>query len=736
MSYLLLIIAFIILHAKISSLERRFEETLRGGRVVPSPQPPPTSTQPIPPRPAVHIFPTPRPAVPPLDPIELSHSERPIRVEAEEPILIRNFSDRSKQSNQRTEFAVGGKLFTGIGIFSIFLAVAFFLNYAFENNLISESARIILGLIFGLIIVGAGRYLRRKYVSYGNTLVGGGVGILYLTIYAAYGFYQLISLPTAFIILFIITAFSSLISVRYDSKALTAWSLTGAFLIPFILYANLSVHAIFSYLLVVNGGILLISRFKSWPEITIGGLAVSSLIYLQWLFNFYETAIYLPTLAYSTALFALYFGASFLNFAFRDRRSNATDATLVYLIPAIYFLLNLVIVTGQHNVALFALLIGLFYIIMAIIVRAALAGAGELAKFSNALILIASPFIATSIALYFERGSTITIALGLQATIMVLVGSLLNSSANRIAGLVLSMIVAFKFFTMEARLPAGAKMLFNERSITFLCLFFMFLILWRVYVSYVANLKEATEDEKKAGRFVGAAGVFIVIFLWLSLEVNDFVRQAKFYLPILWYVYAVLMVSLAFIAKERSLRYLSYVTMALALGYTITHQWILPASLYQPFFNIRTITTVAVVCAHLFILQLWKLNPTEVSAKEIDTAKIPLILSANVIVLWAGSLEILQYYASSLESTKRVVLSAFWLVYGLVGLGVGISKRSSFARYFSIILFGITIFKIFLYDTANLSDLYRFASFITLGLILLIAGFAYHKYKARIAELI
>ncbi len=122
-----------------------------------------------------------------------------------------------------------------------------------------------------------------------------------------------------------------------------------------------------------------------------------------------------------------------------------------------------------------------------------------------------------------------------------------------------------------------------------------------------------------------------------------------------------------------------------------------------------------------------------------------LLTVGNGAVLWATSFEILDYYNGqlqnnvgdiSIENTKRVVLSAFWLVYALCGLAVGILKRSIFARYLSSILFGVTIFKIFLYDTANLDDIYRFISFISLGVILLIAGYCYYRYKDRITEFV
>jgi len=126
------------------------------------------------------------------------------------------------------------------------------------------------------------------------------------------------------------------------------------------------------------------------------------------------------------------------------------------------------------------------------------------------------------------------------------------------------------------------------------------------------------------------------------------------------------------------------------------------------------------------------------------------MLCMYIFLLWAVSLEVLDYFNTkikldraggyeidrSLENTKRVVLSAAWLLYALIGLGAGILYRSSVARYLSVSLFIVTIVKIFIYDTANLSDVYRFVSFISLGVILLIAGYAYYRFKERILHFV
>jgi len=54
----------------------------------------------------------------------------------------------------------------------------------------------------------------------------------------------------------------------------------------------------------------------------------------------------------------------------------------------------------------------------------------------------------------------------------------------------------------------------------------------------------------------------------------------------------------------------------------------------------------------------------------------------------------------------------------------------------ALLLLGLTIFKVFLFDLSSLEKLYRIISFIVLGAILLAVSFLYQRYRQRMAELI
>jgi len=108
-------------------------------------------------------------------------------------------------STNDLEFKFGSKVFTAIGIIAIILAVGFFLSYAFENNLINIYGRIILGVIAGLILLLIGEITRSHYPKYGQALTGGGLGVLYLSFYAAFSFYNLLAQPISFLMMVLVT---------------------------------------------------------------------------------------------------------------------------------------------------------------------------------------------------------------------------------------------------------------------------------------------------------------------------------------------------------------------------------------------------------------------------------------------------------------------------------------------------------------------------------------------------
>ncbi len=64
---------------------------------------------------------------------------------------------------------------------------------------------------------------------------------------------------------------------------------------------------------------------------------------------------------------------------------------------------------------------------------------------------------------------------------------------------------------------------------------------------------------------------------------------------------------------------------------------------------------------------------------------------------------------------------------GITLVIIGIIRKSDILRYSSLIVMVISIFKVFLYDSLALKDVYRILSFFGLGVSLFLLAYLYHN---------
>ena len=77
----------------------------------------------------------------------------------------------------------------------------------------------------------------------------------------------------------------------------------------------------------------------------------------------------------------------------------------------------------------------------------------------------------------------------------------------------------------------------------------------------------------------------------------------------------------------------------------------------------------------------------------------------------------------------QVLLSAFWSLGGLAALWVGLRRNWRELRLAGFALLLLAVAKVFLFDLSALGSVYRVASFVALGLLLLTAAFAYQRMR-------
>ena len=115
-----------------------------------------------------------------------------------------------------------------IAVVLMLLATAFFLKQVFENRWIGELGRVTLGVAAGLLLCGLGfRYYRRDWRRFSQMLTAGGVVLLYLTTFGAFGYYHLLPRQPASLFLVALIVEAAALAVLYEAPAIALMAVIG-----------------------------------------------------------------------------------------------------------------------------------------------------------------------------------------------------------------------------------------------------------------------------------------------------------------------------------------------------------------------------------------------------------------------------------------------------------------------------------------------------------------------------
>jgi uncharacterized membrane protein len=171
-----------------------------------------------------------------------------------------------------------------------------------------------------------------------------------------------------------------------------------------------------------------------------------------------------------------------------------------------------------------------------------------------------------------------------------------------------------------------------------------------------------------------------------------------------------------------------YALMVLAAGTTLVmlnyHHAEIHRGVSTPVFN-YSFGAFALSVIVFYLSAWWIARNTDKLYEPEKMLPAALIVGANFLTLWAFSSEVL-YFVSG--NGGRMWLTLLWAAYGLVLVAVGIAGKWRWVRLGGLAFVSVAIIKLFAIDTFTLHGGYRVAAFLTLGVLLLAGGFAYHKY--------
>lgn len=428
--------------------------------------------------------------------------------------------EKVKETARKESFEteIGLKWLGRIGILALIVGVAFFLKYAFDNDWIGEAGRVAIGILSGMVLIYLGDFLRQKYTSYAAILTGGGIAVLYLSIYSGFAYYQLIDRVPAFIAMMIITAIGAFLAIRYERINLAVLSILGGFLTPILLSTGINNQiGLFSYMTILNLGVLAVSFYRNWQKLNLLGFIATLFLYFGWSVQHYDASQLFLTEAFLTLWFIIYSVAVVSHNILSKKKADVFDMALIILNGLAYFSISYFLLVKEYGdyLGFFAVLLAAVYFIFAYVSYQMNPEDKKLALFFPGLSIF---FLTVSAPIQFD-GVWVTIAWAVEAVILIKAGFLLKSGAFRFfAWALLGIAVIRLIFIDNYEIVSAADyiLIFNKRFLTFIAGAASFAGVYYLYSQHEALVKS---KELKAK----AAALFFINFLllWnLSAEVS------------------------------------------------------------------------------------------------------------------------------------------------------------------------------------------------------------------------
>lgn len=262
---------------------------------------------------------------------------------------------------------LGGNTVARVGAIVLFFGVAFLLKYAADQGLFPIEIRLMAAALGGMVLVTLGWLLRAKRPTYALVLQGAGIGIVYLTVFAAISLYELIPATPGLALMVVLVLLSSALAVLQDARSLAVLAAVGGFLAPVLISRGGSHITLFSYYAVLNVGILAIAWYKAWRELNLIGFFFTFVIATAWGYQYYQPEYFSSTEPFLVLFFVFYVVVPVL-FAQRQppNLKGYIDGSLIFGVPLVGFGLQSALVRDfEYGLAISALGVGLFYAALA-----------------------------------------------------------------------------------------------------------------------------------------------------------------------------------------------------------------------------------------------------------------------------------------------------------------------------------------------------------------------------------
>ncbi len=669
-------------------------------------------------------------------------------------------------SKENLEAFIGGNIINKIGILILVIGVAIGAKYSIDNNLVSPLTRIVLGYITGIVLLGFSLKLREKYEPYSAVLLSGALAILYFITFFGYSVYGLFPQLVAFGLMVLFTVFTVVAAWSYDRQVIAIIGLVGAYGVPFFLSNNSgNAAALFTYISIINIGILVISLKKYWRHVFHLAFLLTWLIFAFWFVDEYPLREEFSTVAIFLPVFFLTFYITFLAYKLiQQEEFKARDVVLVLTNSFIFYGFGFLALAehelGENYLGFFTLLNALLHFAVGFYIYKQQNFDKKLFYLIAGMVLI---FITITIPVQLD-GNWVTLLWAGEAALLFWIGRTKQVGVYEKLSYPLMFLAFFSLmqdYHFEGRY-AQTSAFFNLRFLSGLLVMLAFGFMNKINVDYAGQIKFLRNLFPK---IILPAFFLIILYHTFYFEIDLYWRNAfrasiitspetnlhvaqnydlrKF--NVLWvlnyslfFFGALSLLSVKFF-KQKSMAWVNIFFSVVFVFFMLSNGLLLCGELRESYLNRadeqyfnRGIMYLAIryICygfVGFAMIGLYRYLKSNILEKDLT---IPFDIFLHLVILWVLSSELLHWMgmAGSLQSDK-LALSILWGIYALFLVSLGIWKKLQHYRLSGIVLFGITLAKLFFYDLTHLNNLSKTIVLVSLGVLLLLVSFLYNKYN-------
>jgi hypothetical protein len=690
-----------------------------------------------------------------------------------------HYAPGAKKERRPWEEFIGTNLLNKVGIAVLVLGIGFGTKYSIDNRLINPLTRIILGYLSGIILIGLAFPLRTRHAGFSAVLLSGGMAVLYFITYAAYSFYGLIPQVPAFILMVLFTLFTVFASVRYNLEVISIIALVGAYAVPILLSDGSGrVVILFSYISIINAGILVLSFKKYWKRLFYLSFILTWLTYASWYAFSYEAQNHAGISLLFSVVFFITFYITFLAYKLLRSESLSRGDVVCMLVNAfifygygyltieslqggdqflglftvgtacVHFVAGLVIYKTQSRLNdIFYFVAGMVLIFLTIAVPVQLEGnwvtlvwAGEAAllfwigrsksfptyeKLSYPLIVLAFASLLHDWSDHYYQSYYYNNQLHIDFTIFLNVQFLTSM-------LVGGALIFILFISRQNRTgifkPDSSGHAFFAAGLPILAVVVFYGGFYKE-IEMFWNLRFAASSlsiQGSDGMSYDQHDHSLLNFktVWLTIFSAAF-AAALCVMQLKWRTHATAFACLAI----NGLVLLVFMTSAL-LDLTELREAYLQQNLAAYYGRgaghliIRYLAILAILPLLWFNRRLIRqefFNDDARKAENLFLHLVVIVLLSSELIHWLD--------LARVENSFRLSLSILWGIYALMLIVFGLSRDLRHIRVGGMVLFGATLIKLFAYDMAGMSTILKTVVMIILGVLLLTASFIYNKYK-------